>query len=74
MNTVEVVYDGRAFVPTSSVNVPKGTKCTVMLEEVAAIIRPSMGVPEAERILNGDGEQLPWATVEEALGHPRYQA
>lgn len=74
MSTLEVVFDGRAFVPISPVDVPKGTRGTVRLEEATVVILPSMSLPEAESILNGNGEPLPWATVEEALGHPRYEA
>ena len=71
MSTVEVVFDGKAFVPSTAVDLPVGAKCVVILKD-SAIIRPAMSDAQAERIFQGNGEPLPWATVEEALAHPRY--
>lgn len=70
--TIEVVFDGKTFVPTSPVNLPAGTKANVAVVE-GAVLRPASTLTpeEAERILRGDGTPLPWATVEEALAYSR---
>ena len=73
MTTVDVIFDGKAFVPTTAVDLPLGVKCVVILKD-EAILRPALTSAEAERILEGDGKTLPWATVEEALAHPRYSS
>jgi hypothetical protein len=72
MNTVEVIFDGRVFVPTSPLDLPSGTMSIVVISS-QSVVRTAMSPAEAERILEGDGTPLPWATVEEALGRPRYQ-
>ena len=80
LKTIEVVFDGKTFVPTGPVDLPAGTKGSVELPEVAAPRGVSVGPPpppgdvsaeEAERVLRGDGTALPWATVEEALAYSR---
>ena len=73
MSTVEVTFDGLAFVPTTPVDLPAGTKSVVIVQS-PLVVRPAMSKTEAERILEGDGSFLPWATVEEALERPRFQA
>jgi len=73
MSTIDVVFDGRVFVPATPVDLPAGTK-TVVVVYTHQSDRPAMTKAEAERILNGDGTPLPWTTVEEALERPRFQA
>ena len=74
LKTIEVVFDGTNFVPTEPVELPAGTKLAVTLPDVAAVVVCSpLSATEAERVLRGDGRPLPWATVEEALGRPRYE-
>jgi hypothetical protein len=69
--TIPVVFDGKSFVPTGPVDLPAGTKGQVSLP--AAVERPAatMTREEAERILQGDGSPLPWATVDEAMAYIR---
>jgi hypothetical protein len=75
---IEVVFDGKVFVPTKAIELPVGTR-GVMVVWVASPrtnVESPLSVEEkadAERILQGDGTPLPWATVEEALGRPRYE-
>lgn len=79
LKTIEVVFDGKTFVPTGPVDLPAGTKGIIKLPEIQgagpAGSTPSddVSAEEAERVLRGDGTPLPWATVEEALGRPRYE-
>ena len=65
LRTIEVVFDGKSFVPTGPVDLPAGTKVSVELPD------SGMSAEEAERILGGDGSPLPWATVDEALAYSR---
>jgi hypothetical protein len=66
------VFDGKVFVPTEPIELPVGER---VLVTVYIAPQPSEEErTEAERILRGDGSPMPWATVEEALGHPRYQS
>jgi predicted DNA-binding antitoxin AbrB/MazE fold protein len=105
LKTVEVIFDGKVFVPTEPIDLPTGTKLTLAVPEapVGNNSPPIANQPRAmtdeekqkweqlcrhwkttppseqekaaaERILRGDGTPLPWATVEEALGRPRYQS
>ena len=69
---IVAVFDGKVFVPTEAVELPLGERVLV----TACIASPpsDQEKAEAERILRGDGTPIPWATVEEALGHPRYQS
>jgi predicted DNA-binding antitoxin AbrB/MazE fold protein len=71
LKVIEVVFDGKAFVPTEPVVLPAGTKGQVSLP--AGVERPAtpMTREEAERILQGDGSPLPWATVDEAMAYIR---
>lgn len=48
MNTVEVVYDGRAFVPTTPVHVSTGTG-VVEREQVAALVHREHAVSGDDR-------------------------
>ena len=71
--TIEVVFDGKTFVPTQPVDLPAGTKANVAVAgcvEAESDASP-LSISEAERILQGDGTPLPWATVEEALAYSR---
>lgn len=70
--TIEVVFDGKTFVPTKPVDLPAGTKASVALAGSSAAPPAAPLTPEeAERILKGDGTPLPWATVDEALAYSR---
>lgn len=70
--TIEVVYDGKAFVPTKPVDLPAGTKASVStIGSSTANTSTPLTTEEAERVLRGDGTPLPWATVEEALAYSR---
>jgi hypothetical protein len=69
---IVAVFDGKVFVPTEPVELPLGER---VLVTVCIASPPSdQEKAEAERILRGDGTPMPWTTVEEALGHPRYQS
>lgn len=69
--TIDVVFDGKAFVPTGPVNLPAGTKASVSLDMTHSQPIKHLTTEEAERILRGDGTPLPWATVDEALAYSR---
>lgn len=75
LKTIEVVFDGKTFVPTGPVDLPAGTKGSIKLPETqgAGPATPpgDVSAEEAERVLRGDGTPLPWATVEEALAYSR---
>jgi hypothetical protein len=72
LKVIEVVFDGKAFVPTEPVDLPAGTKLSVSLPEGGgAVPAEPMTAEEAEMVLRGDGTPLPWATVEEALAYSR---
>ena len=77
LKTIEVVFDGKTFVPSEPVDLPTGTKGSIKLPDPqgAGPVPPpgDVSTEEAERVLRGDGTPLPWATVEEALGRPRYE-
>jgi predicted DNA-binding antitoxin AbrB/MazE fold protein len=72
LTTIEVVFDGKTFVPTKPVDLPAGTKANV---EVPVAASPRTELPlsaeDIERILRGDGNPPPWRTVEEALATTR---
>ncbi len=79
--TIEVVFDGKTFVPTGPVDLPAGTTATVALPEAAppcisAGPPPTAGTPD-ERAewtrLCGiwATSPLPWATVDKALAYSR---
>lgn len=81
LKTIEVVFDGKTFVPTGSVDLPAGTKATV---EVSASGTPGVSVgpppPPMTDAQKRDWERLcrlwaatplPWATVDEAVAAMR---
>jgi predicted DNA-binding antitoxin AbrB/MazE fold protein len=68
---ITAVFDGKVFVPTEPIELPIGKR---VLVTVCVASKPTEEEKEeAEQILRGNGGELPWATVEEALGHPRYE-
>jgi hypothetical protein len=81
--TIEVVFDGKTFVPTKPVDLPAGTKASVAVTGGAGpksfVLAGPLPAPltpaereEWERILNqARDEQSPWATVDEALAYSR---
>lgn len=71
LKTIEVVFDGKAFVPTEPVDLPAGTKASIAVDSPTAASNAPLSHEEAERILRGDGSPLPWATVDEALAYSR---
>ncbi len=71
LKTIEVVFDGTTFVPTEPVDLPVGTKASVSIAEDNSTRVTPISAEEAERILQGDGSPLPWATVEEAIAYSR---
>jgi predicted DNA-binding antitoxin AbrB/MazE fold protein len=68
---VVAVFDGKVFVPVEPVDLPIGERVLV----TATVPRQAteQEKTEAAEILRGDGTPLPWETVEEALGRPRYE-
>jgi hypothetical protein len=82
LKTIEVVFDGKAFVPTEPVDLPAGTKASVALPESG----PARGVlvgpppPPMTEEQRQDWKRLcrlwaatplPWATVDEAIAFMR---
>lgn len=57
MNTVEVIYDGRAFVPTTPVQVPAGTRSRVELPD-HDYPGPIAGDPDPKNPLTPEEESL----------------
>jgi hypothetical protein len=76
---IVAVFDGQVFVPTEPVELPLGERVLVTVY-IGTPTSNTASPPtdkekaEAERILRGNDAELPWATVEEALGHPRYES
>ena len=58
MNTIEVIFDGKAFIPAEPVQLAPGTRLTLTIGP--ALHEHPEGSPE-----------LPWATVEDAVGYAR---
>ncbi len=71
LKTIEVVFDGKTFVPTEPVDLPAGTKASVAVADGATLPGGVLSPEEAERVLRGDGSPLPWGSVEEALAESR---
>ncbi len=70
--TIEVVFDGKTFVPTKPVDLPAGTKANVEVPAaVSSCSEVKLSLEEAECILRGDGNPPPWQTVAEALAATR---
>lgn len=69
MNTVEVTFDGRVFVPTPPVDIPEGTQCVVQLPA----LKPPPPITDEHRQLwdeiTRQVETSPplYATVDEAM-------
>src|SRR5579871_2659263 len=86
LKTVEVVFDGEAFVPTEPVDLPTGTKLTLAVPEVPASnnlfpktnrLRPMTDEEKRtwERLCRlWEEAPLPFSTVEEALAYSRGRA
>jgi predicted DNA-binding antitoxin AbrB/MazE fold protein len=82
LKVIEVVFDGKAFVPTEPVDLPAGTKANVALPELDNTRRVLAGPPpppltpeqreEWERLLSQARDaESPWATVDEAIAYSR---
>lgn len=83
LKTIEVVFDGRTFVPTGPVDLPAGTKVSVSLpEKSGAVGTMSVGPPPPPMTAENEAEwerlcriwaatPLPWATVDEAVAAMR---
>lgn len=69
---VAAVFDGTVFVPVEPIELHAGAPVSVTYY-LAPPPPTDAERREAERLLRGDGTPLPWATVEEALGRPRYE-
>jgi Protein of unknown function DUF104 len=81
LKVIEVVFDGKTFVPTEPVDLPTGTKASVELPE-RAVYGVSAGPPPSPLTdeQKADWERLcgiwavtplPWATVDEAVAAMR---
>jgi hypothetical protein len=57
LKTIEVVFDGKAFVPTAPVDLPAGTKLTVELPE-HGYPGPRAGAPAPSRPLTAEEEAV----------------
>ncbi len=57
MNTVEVIYDGRAFVPTKPVQVPTGTRSIIELPD-HGYPGPLAGAPNPDHPLTPEDEAI----------------
>ncbi len=82
LKTIEVVFDGKTFVPSEPVDLPTGTKVSVPLPDSAAPRGVCAGPPPApmtdeekadwERLSRIWAETpLPWPTVDEAVAAMR---
>lgn len=78
--TIDVVFDGKAFVPTGPVNLPAGTKASVSVAERQNAVLAGPPPPPMTEEQKQDWERLcqiwettplPWATVEEAIAYSR---
>ncbi len=82
LKMIEVVFDGRAFVPTGPVDLPAGTRASVAVPDAG----PTRGVlagPPPPPMTEEDKQEwerlcriwaatpLPWATVDEAIAYSR---
>ncbi len=65
--SIDVVFDGKVFVPSEPVGLEPGTRM-IMTFTVAAL---SEREAEAKRDLDGEGQNLPWATIDEAISYSR---
>ena len=66
------VFDGRAFVPAEPPDLRVGATVYVTYYLPPPPITAEERA-EIDRVLAGDGTPPPWATVEEALGRPKYE-
>jgi hypothetical protein len=82
LRTIEVVFDGKTFVPSVPVDLPAGTRVTVQVPDGGAAPRMSVGAPpppmtDAEReewdqfVAKLQATELPWPTVDEAVAAQR---
>lgn len=83
MSTMDVVFDGKSFVPTGAVNLPTGTKTTVAIPD-HGYPGPPAGAPDPNRVFTPEEEAVwiefmnevrsspPWPpTFEEYLRYQR---
>ncbi len=82
LKTIEVVFDGKTFVPTGPVDLPAGTKVSIALPESGAVPGVSVGPKPAPMTAEEEADwerlcriwattPLPWATVDEAIAYSR---
>jgi len=80
--TILVEFDGKTFVPVEPVDLPAGTKAIVRVavnQEHPYVGKPPPPMTDEQRRLWDElvkewaAHPLPWETVEEALGRPRYE-
>ena len=82
LRTIEVVFDGKSFVPTGPVDLPAGTKVSVELPDHGAPRGMSVGPPPPPMTAEEEDEweemcriwaetPLPWATADEAVAAMR---
>jgi hypothetical protein len=77
LKVIEVVFDGKAFVPTAPVDLPAGTTATVALPGAvppgSCVGPPPPPMTDEQRAdwerlcKEWDATPLPWATVHEAV-------
>src|SRR5438552_18388660 len=82
LKTIEVVFDGKSFVPTEPVDLPAGTKANVELREGETARTVLAGPPPPPMTTEEEAEweellvkirtaESPWATVDEAVAAMR---
>ena len=82
LKTIEVVFDGKTFVPTGPVDLPAGTKGRIALPEGGAVAGVSVGPAPLPMTAEEEAEweemlvkiraaESPWATVDEAVAAMR---
>lgn len=57
MNTIDAIYDGRAFVPSGPVDVPPGTRVTLSLPD-HGYPGPRAGAPDPDKPLSAEDEAI----------------
>lgn len=78
LKTIEVVFDGKNFVPTEPVDLPAGTKANVSVAERGVLAGPPPSPMTAEQKQDWErlcqlwaATPLPWATVDDAVAAMR---
>jgi hypothetical protein len=65
LKTIEVVFDGKAFVPTEPVDLPAGTKASIALPD-HGYPGPPAGAPDPARPLTAEEEAI-WVEFVRAM-------